>query len=107
MEQCWSSALSERIQGSRGVTVVGFLSDKDEAQFWRIDGSRANLSRRFSMAILRGRGTLARKITSQNGVYTAALQCGPPIGGIRNMEMEEWDSRDPDDQPGQNEKAAE
>ena len=40
-------------------------------------------------------------------MYSATLQCGPPIGGIRNMDMEEWDSRDPDDQPGQNEKAAE
>jgi hypothetical protein len=59
------------------------------------------------MAILRGRAKLARQIRSQNGVYSATLKCRPPISGIRNMDMEEWNSRDPYDQPCQNEKAAE
>ena len=31
VEQCWSSERNERIQGSRGVTVAGLLSDKSEA----------------------------------------------------------------------------
>lgn len=89
--------MGDRIQDRKGFNVLGLLSDKDEAQFGRVDGSRADLSGRFSMAVMRGRGILAGQIRSYNTVSAATLECRPPISGIRNMDMKERNNRNPGD----------
>jgi len=53
------------------------------------------------MGVVTGSSELTGKIRRKNGVRPTTVESGPPISGIREMEMEERNRDDPWDHPCQ------
>jgi len=54
------------------------------------------------LVVVNRRREFTRKIPSENSMGPATLESGPLISDIRDMDVEERNSGDPDDQPTQN-----
>src|SRR5262249_54859237 len=102
-EQCEIEELRRSMDNTNCIrfSILGSLIEDGNAKLRGANKPRREASGVSFMAAVKGSRELTGKIRRKNGVRPTTVESGPPISGVREMEMEERNRGDPRDHPCQ------